>query len=333
MLETEHTTLLIDAGLGKKEMVRRFEALGRSFPERVDGVLCTHEHSDHSSALAQLARHWNCPAYLTEPTHRKIVEMYADDPEKPGKKATIDHVEYVQGGKKFQIGDIEVSPFDIPHDAKDPVAFSFRSNGTKVAIVTDLGFLPVHVKLHLREVDFLMLESNHDVEKLKMGPYPWHIKLRIKGAEGAPVENEDAVEFLADAEVFDGAARVSLVSSASLGAEQRSQSRPALRCAGSRQPPRRVRLSRHIACCLARHSSWAVRAVAIDEETAWRHLQRVEQASSSKLSLGTDVGMFAPIVLAKIEGEHTPRVGKENTTKDSLVCGLFMTGPCWDASL
>jgi len=157
LLETERTTLLIDAGLGRKEILRRFEALGRRQPERVDAILITHEHSDHSTAVAQLARLWNCPAYLTEPTHREIVKMYAEDPEKPGKKATIERVEHIRPGERFQIGDIEINPFAIPHDAADPVGYAFRMNGTKVAIVTDLGYLPELVKQHLREADFLIL--------------------------------------------------------------------------------------------------------------------------------------------------------------------------------
>src|SRR6516164_1143738 len=95
LLETEHTTLLIDAGLGRKEIERRFEALGRALPERVDAILITHEHTDHSNAVAQLARLWHCPAYLTEPTHREIVKMFTEEPgpegdlEKPSRKATI----------------------------------------------------------------------------------------------------------------------------------------------------------------------------------------------------------------------------------------------------
>lgn len=202
MLETGRTTLFIDAGLGKKELTRRFAALGRAFPERVDAILVTHEHSDHSHALAQLARHWNCPAYLTEPTHREIVKMYADDPSNPGKKATIDRVEYIRGGQPFEIGDVEVRPFDIPHDAADPVAFSFRTNGTKIAIVTDLGIMPNHVKQHVRETDFLMLESNHALDMLKTGPYPWHIKQRVMGNRGH-LSNETVGDFFADSDVFD----------------------------------------------------------------------------------------------------------------------------------
>jgi phosphoribosyl 1,2-cyclic phosphodiesterase len=206
LLETGRTTLLIDAGLGKRELLRRFAALGCAFPERVDAILVTHEHTDHSSALAQLARHWNCPAYFTEPTYREIVKMYADDPADPGKKARFDRIGYVHAGVRFEIGDVEINPFRIPHDAADPVGFAFRSNGTKIAITTDLGYLPEHVKQHLREADFLMLESNHDLEMLKVGPYPWHIKQRVMSRTGH-LSNNVVSEFLADSEVFDARPR------------------------------------------------------------------------------------------------------------------------------
>jgi len=218
LLETSSTTLLIDAGLGKKEMLRRFEALGRARPERVDGILVTHEHSDHSTGLAQMAREFNCPAYLTEPTHREIVKMFATEtPEKPARpqgaparkprgKAQIDRVEYIRAGERFQIGDIEINPFAIPHDAADPIGFTFRSNGTKVALTTDLGYMPELVKYHLREADFLILESNHDLDMLKVGPYPWYIKQRVMSRTGH-LSNSVVSDFLADSEVFDGRAR------------------------------------------------------------------------------------------------------------------------------
>lgn len=209
LFESGRTTLLIDAGLGKKEMWRRFEALGRSRPDHVDGILVSHEHTDHSSGIGQMQREWDCPAYLTAPTHREILKMFADGSDtKPdaGPKKRLERVEYIRPGIRFEIGDIEISPFSIPHDAADPVGFVLRSNGTKVAIVTDLGYLPELVKQHLREVDFLVLESNHDLEMLKVGPYPWYIKQRVMSRTGH-LSNTVVSEFLADAEVFDARPR------------------------------------------------------------------------------------------------------------------------------
>ena len=201
LLETEHTTLLIDAGLGRKEVLRRFEALGCPRPPRVDAILITHEHSDHSTGLAQMAREWRCPAYLTELTHREILKMF---PAGPLQK--MDRIEYISPGRAFEIGDIEINPFVIPHDAVDPVGFTFRSGGAKVALATDLGYMPEHVKHHLRESDVLILESNHDLEMLKVGPYPWYIKQRVMSRTGH-LSNTIVSEFLADSEVFDGRAR------------------------------------------------------------------------------------------------------------------------------
>jgi phosphoribosyl 1,2-cyclic phosphodiesterase len=201
LLETEHTTLFIDAGLGKKELLRRFEALGRQQPDHVDAILITHEHSDHSCGIAQFARMFGCPAYMTDPTHAEILKMY---PEGPVQK--MERVEHIHAGERFQIGDIEINPFSIPHDASDPVGYSFRADGVKVAIVTDLGYMPELVKHHLREADFLVLESNHDLDMLKVGPYPWYIKQRVMSRTGH-LSNTVVGDFFADAEMFDGQAR------------------------------------------------------------------------------------------------------------------------------
>jgi phosphoribosyl 1,2-cyclic phosphodiesterase len=201
LLETGRTTLLIDAGLGRKEMLRRFEALGRERPEHVDAVLITHEHSDHCSGMAQMSREWKCPAYLTEPTHREILKMCEDGPVRK-----IERIVYVHPGVRFEIGDIEVTAFAIPHDAADPVGYAFRCNGTKVVIVTDLGYMPELVKHYLRDADFLVLESNHDLEMLKVGPYPWYIKQRVMSRTGH-LSNTVVSEFLADAELFDARPR------------------------------------------------------------------------------------------------------------------------------
>ncbi len=200
LLETEQTCLLLDAGIGKRELLRRLTTLGRP-PERFDGILISHEHTDHSSALPQLLRQWRATAYLTYDTHRELMRILPEDSAKK-----INRVEYIRAGQRFTIGDVEVAAFAVPHDAADPVGYTFRANGAKVAIVTDLGYLPELVKHHLRETDCLILESNHDLEMLKLGPYPWYVKQRVMSRTGH-LSNHVVSEFLADADGFDARAR------------------------------------------------------------------------------------------------------------------------------
>ena len=200
LLETDQTRLLVDAGLGKKETLRRLAAVGRDV-DRLDGIVISHEHTDHIGSLAQVLGQWRTTVYLNEATHTEVMRIL---PETSHKR--LDRVEHIRAGYRFSVGDIEVSPISIPHDAVDPLGFTFRANGTKVAIVTDLGCLPQHVKVHLRDSDCLMLESNHCLEMLKVGPYPWHIKQRVMDRNGH-LSNQAVSEFLADAEGFDAHAR------------------------------------------------------------------------------------------------------------------------------
>ena len=200
LLETEHTRLLVDAGLSKRETLRRLAAIERKI-DRLDAILISHEHSDHVAGLAQALRHWRTTVYLTEATHVEILRIV---PERVAKR--LERTEYIRAGQRFTVGEIEITPFAIPHDAADPVGFAFRASGMKVAIVTDLGYLPELVKHHLRDTDCLMLESNHDLEMLKVGPYPWHVKQRVMSRTGH-LSNHSVSEFLADAEGFDSAAR------------------------------------------------------------------------------------------------------------------------------
>ena len=104
-------------------------------------------------------------------------------------------VEYFQSGKALQIGDISVSPFTIPHDAADPVGFVFQAEGVRMALATDLGYIPPNVKAQLKRVDLLMLESNHDLEMLRDGPYPWSVKQRVLSRVGH-LSNEAAATYL-----------------------------------------------------------------------------------------------------------------------------------------
>jgi phosphoribosyl 1,2-cyclic phosphodiesterase len=112
-------------------------------------------------------------------------------------------IEYFEAGQPFEIGDIAVSPFTIPHDAADPVGFVFRAEGVRMAVATDLGYIPPNVKAQLKGVDLLLLESNHDLEMLRDGPYPWAVKQRVLSRVGH-LSNEAAAEFLESG--YDGQA-------------------------------------------------------------------------------------------------------------------------------
>ena len=172
LLATGKTRILVDAGLSMRETGKRLAAIGESLAN-IDAIVITHEHSDHVSGLVSLARQLNAPIYITRLTAPAI----------PWGEYTP-KLDCFQAGTTFTIGDIEIDSFTIPHDAIDPVGFCFRTHGVKIGIVTDLGYLPDSIKFHLRGTDLLVLESNHDLEMLKVGPYPWSVKQRVMGRKG-----------------------------------------------------------------------------------------------------------------------------------------------------
>ena len=200
LLETSNTRLLIDAGLGKRETLARLAAIEKDV-DRLDGILITHEHNDHCIGLPQVLGLWKAPLYVTEPTMDALQRSL---PDTLGKR--LRGVETIHAGQCFTVGDIEIHAFAIPHDAADPIGFTFRSNGVKMALVTDLGYMPALVRVHLRDADCLVLESNHDLEMLKVGPYPWIVKQRVLSRTGH-LSNHAVSEYLADPDGFDGRAR------------------------------------------------------------------------------------------------------------------------------
>ena len=112
-------------------------------------------------------------------------------------------VEYFSAGQAFSVGDIAVTPFTIPHDAADPVGFVFEAEGVRIGVATDLGYMPAHAAQRLRRCDVLMLESNHDLDMLRDGPYPWSVKQRVMSRVGH-MSNSAAAEFLEKS--YDGGA-------------------------------------------------------------------------------------------------------------------------------
>ena len=295
VIATPRTRILVDAGLSCRELLRRMAMAGED-PAALDAILITHEHQDHVTGLAVLARRLGIPVYFTEPTHRAWVrmltprttmtyakwldhiqaeklaraqaaleankvptyspatdmgaphlasEMWAGPPPTPPEaleaiahisaeaapynrsddphvtaelpaepedqdcepaataaRAKADpsflpSVEYFHAGRQFTIGDLDICPFTIPHDAADPCGFVFESQteSIRMAVATDLGYVPPNVKSALKRIDVLLLESNHDLEMLRDGPYPWSVKQRVLSRVGH-LSNDATAEFL-----------------------------------------------------------------------------------------------------------------------------------------
>ncbi len=162
--------------------------------EALDAILITHEHSDHIHGLARIAVLSKAPVYISSRTRQALPPQIK-----------LPAVESFQPGSRFEIGNIVIDPFTIPHDAVDPVAFRFTAEGVRVAVVTDLGYIPQNVKHYLSGCHGMVLESNHDLEMLRSGPYPWYVKQRVMSREGH-LSNSALGEFLRDE--FDCEARM-----------------------------------------------------------------------------------------------------------------------------
>jgi phosphoribosyl 1,2-cyclic phosphodiesterase len=199
LVASSTTRILVDAGLSCRETFKRLRALGEK-PEQLSAILITHEHSDHVAGLQRLATKLDIPVFLTEPTHREWGRALRDD---DGKIPVLPKRERFASGCSFQVGDIEIKPFTIPHDAADPVGFTFRTEGIKIGFATDLGYMPVSVRDHLRGCDILVIESNHDLEKLRTGPYPWSVKQRVMSRVGH-LSNDALAQFFSSD--YDGGA-------------------------------------------------------------------------------------------------------------------------------
>ncbi len=172
---TGTTRILVDAGLSMRELRKRLAAIGESL-ECIDAILITHEHTDHVSGLPVLARNKDVRAVI----HMTRLTGPAID----WGERLPERLECFQAGAGFRIGDIEVQSFSIPHDAIDPVGFVFEAEGVRIGIATDLGYIPASIKFHLRRADLLLLEANHDLDMLKVGPYPWSVKQRVMSRVG-----------------------------------------------------------------------------------------------------------------------------------------------------
>jgi phosphoribosyl 1,2-cyclic phosphodiesterase len=199
VIESSRARILVDAGISCRETFKRMKSIEMD-PRSISAILITHEHTDHVRGLATLAKRLDVPVFMTGATHHAWARALRDE---AGEMPTLARLEVFSSGRSFQIADITITPFTIPHDAADPVGFTFHAEGTKIAIATDLGYMPASVRDHLRKCDVLMIESNHDTELLRVGPYPWSVKQRVMSRVGH-LSNESLAQFFA--QDYDGGA-------------------------------------------------------------------------------------------------------------------------------
>ncbi|MEP7074877.1 MAG: MBL fold metallo-hydrolase [Acidobacteriota bacterium] len=209
LITTEKTNVLVDAGLSAREIARRMFEMGLDM-QSLDGIVVTHEHSDHVGGLRVLLSNVKCPVYVSGETEEACYDsqwMGRNGNSEVSKRrdAMKERTVEIESCKEFRIGDIDFEPFTVPHDAVDNFGFIARHSGVKMATLTDFGHISPLMKEMLRGCDGIIIESNHSIDMLRMCPqYTWSLKQRIMSRRGH-FSNEDLADWLMSD--FDGSAR------------------------------------------------------------------------------------------------------------------------------
>ncbi len=175
-----NTSILVDAGLSGIELERRMKSRGLD-PQTLSAIVVSHEHEDHIRGVGILSRRFDLPVFISNKTSQACRHQLRN----------IKKMSCFNCGSSFQINTININPFSISHDAEDPAGFTMQLNNKKIGIATDLGIATSLVKENLKACDMLIIEANHDPEMLINGPYPWHLKQRVKGRSGH-LSNQDS---------------------------------------------------------------------------------------------------------------------------------------------
>ena len=185
VVEQASTRLLLDCGFGLKDSEQRLARIQLT-PDQLTGILITHEHEDHAGGVFKLARKYRLPVWLTHGT-LKMVERAL--PTEPLELRVID------SHSAFNINEIEVTPFPVPHDAREPVQYTFSNGDKKLGVLTDTGCSTPHIQDMLSGCHGLVLECNHDIDMLMNGIYPMSLKQRVSGRLGH-LDNVSAANIL-----------------------------------------------------------------------------------------------------------------------------------------
>lgn len=183
--------ILIDAGIGIRNIRKHFKARGLSL-DRIQAVLVTHDHADHIKALGCLANDYHLPVYTTAAVHEGICRNYCMT-----SKIGPDYVRTIRKDEPFWLGDFCITPFEVPHDSTDNVGYFITCDGISFCLITDAGHATDKMAEFIRQANYLVLEANHDLNMLMMGPYPAYLKGRVSGPRGH-MSNSDAAQLLAN---------------------------------------------------------------------------------------------------------------------------------------
>jgi phosphoribosyl 1,2-cyclic phosphodiesterase len=185
---TDQMKLLVDAGLSGKQMEQLFNKVQVN-PKELSGILVTHEHSDHIKGVGILARKYDLPIYANSKTWKAMDHLIGEIP--------LEQRFTFETGQTKSFKDLDVESFGVSHDAAEPMFYVFHHGEKKIVIITDTGYVSDRMKGIIKNADVYVFESNHDIEMLRMGRYPWSVKRRILSDVGH-VSNEDAALAMAD---------------------------------------------------------------------------------------------------------------------------------------
>lgn len=185
VIEVAKTRLLLDCGFTLKEVIARLSRI-RLQPDMLDGILITHEHDDHINGVERLARRFDIPVWLTHGTLRGAKKTFS----------TLPSINIIDSYEQFSIGDINIQPYPVPHDAHEPTQFIFSNGVSRLGVLTDTGCSTTHIESVLSRCHALVLECNHDAELLAKSNYPLSLKKRVGGRLGH-LENTASAKLLA----------------------------------------------------------------------------------------------------------------------------------------
>ncbi|WP_132281988.1 MBL fold metallo-hydrolase [Natranaerovirga hydrolytica] len=186
---SEQTNLIIDAGVSGKKIECGLNSIGLKTAE-MDGIFVTHEHSDHIKGIGVVARRYGIPIYATQETAQAILNTQSVG------KIPEGLIHIINSNEDLHIKDLTIHPYNIPHDAVDPVCYTIMNDQKKVSIATDLGNYNDYIIEKLSDSNILFIEANHDINMLQVGAYPYFLKQRILGEEGH-LSNESCGQLIA----------------------------------------------------------------------------------------------------------------------------------------